>query len=435
MRKAARLKQNHLTRKERSALALAMLADEAFALHFLEDVFAAGHVAGTWGDASQRKGTHDYYNENGLDASTWDGKRIILVGDAYMRPEDADLAAVSVRRSLEQLLDVASGKIEIGHSNLKPLRSTPDSFNVCLNNLQPLQDIDNPQILSFLADVLIQTPVPGLANGLGELPRFRTELGTFIGVAPALQGRTLEGGFSPAQNTVGAVGGIDIGIRLGIGIEGVLNEAGDGLIFLDLGWRQDGTSTMKYGDSPILAEGAQFTSAIPGREAFITRLRLPFWLIPGDLVVLAPVLALIAPEALSTVGIQAVNGGLIPWQSGIATSIGRFQFVLGREIGVTFYGYGENKDALLIPHQGAAKKETIFIHFRSIQLDFPILEYRLFRSFSTDQGSSMIIQITAGVDIPNNVSVIVPESAKTPELRTVGYIGLRFAFDWRHYFK
>jgi len=47
-------------------------ADEAFALHFLEDTYAAGHVAGTWGDASQRKGTHDFYNANGLEVRTWD---------------------------------------------------------------------------------------------------------------------------------------------------------------------------------------------------------------------------------------------------------------------------------------------------------------------------------------------------------------------------
>ena len=58
------------------ALARAMLADEAFALHFMEDVFAAGHVAGTWGDVSQRKGTHDYYNESGLEVRTWQAARI-----------------------------------------------------------------------------------------------------------------------------------------------------------------------------------------------------------------------------------------------------------------------------------------------------------------------------------------------------------------------
>ena len=60
MQKATRLARENLAAEERSALAQAMLVDEAFALHFLQDVFAAGHVAGTWGDVSQRKGTHDH---------------------------------------------------------------------------------------------------------------------------------------------------------------------------------------------------------------------------------------------------------------------------------------------------------------------------------------------------------------------------------------
>ena len=46
-----------------------MLADEAFALHFLEDGFSAGHVAGIWGNAALRKGTHDYYDEHGLEVT------------------------------------------------------------------------------------------------------------------------------------------------------------------------------------------------------------------------------------------------------------------------------------------------------------------------------------------------------------------------------
>src|ERR1017187_8820312 len=39
----------------------AALADEAFALHFLEDSFAAGHLAGNWGTTAMRRGTHDFY--------------------------------------------------------------------------------------------------------------------------------------------------------------------------------------------------------------------------------------------------------------------------------------------------------------------------------------------------------------------------------------
>ena len=111
LQKATRLAHETLPPEERSALTRAMLADEAFALHFIEDTYAAGHVAGTWGDVSQRKGTHDYYNENGLEVSTWEGgaKTVVLMGDAHMRPEDAQRAAESVRLSLEQLLDTAVG--------------------------------------------------------------------------------------------------------------------------------------------------------------------------------------------------------------------------------------------------------------------------------------------------------------------------------------
>ena len=43
--------------------------------------------------------------------------------------------------------------------------------------------------------VLVTTPIPGLATGLGELPRFRSELGTFIGVVAAVRGNTINGGF------------------------------------------------------------------------------------------------------------------------------------------------------------------------------------------------------------------------------------------------
>ena len=47
-----------------------------------------------------RKGTHDYYNEHGVDTRTWEGRPIVLYGDARMRPEDRDRVAPSVRASL-----------------------------------------------------------------------------------------------------------------------------------------------------------------------------------------------------------------------------------------------------------------------------------------------------------------------------------------------
>ena len=95
LQKASRLASEQLAPSARQALARAMLADEGFALHFLEDTYAAGHVAGAWGDVSQRKGTHDYYNESGLEVFTWNGGNVsqVLMGDAHMRPQDAERAA------------------------------------------------------------------------------------------------------------------------------------------------------------------------------------------------------------------------------------------------------------------------------------------------------------------------------------------------------
>lgn len=67
LQKATRLAKEKLAQEERQALARSMLFDEAFALHFLEDIFAAGHIAGAWGNSAQRQGTHDLYNGAGLE--------------------------------------------------------------------------------------------------------------------------------------------------------------------------------------------------------------------------------------------------------------------------------------------------------------------------------------------------------------------------------
>src|SRR5262249_35892371 len=107
---AARLAYGDLAPAARAHDALAALADEAFALHFLEDSFAAGHMAGTWGKAAVRKGTHDYYNERGVEMVTWDGRRFVAQGDAYMRPQDAERAATAIRDSLTHLIAALDGK-------------------------------------------------------------------------------------------------------------------------------------------------------------------------------------------------------------------------------------------------------------------------------------------------------------------------------------
>ena len=428
--KASRLSRDGWSPAQRSALALAALADEAFALHFLQDSFAAGHVAGTWGHAALRKGTHNYYNERGLEAREWEGTSIVLRGDGYMRPEDAERVAEAVRTSLEEMLDAASGRGPTAGLPSDAVSALPDTFNVCTSITMPARTWD-PSLLPLFAAVIKDVPVPGLGPGPGgDLPRFRTELGPFIGVAVGGGGTWVGGGFGTTQTTGGAIGRLDGAVRLGLGLEGVLDEADDGLVFLDFGVRLDSASSMNITDDPIFAQRSALSDAIPSRPALTARLRMPFWLLPGDLLLASPLLA-IAPETYAKMAVVAANGGLIPWQTGIATPVGRFQFVLGREVGLAFYGFLDD-DRLFIPPTVPGVDLTL-VDLRSISVEFPILEYRPFRTFSQDQSASLVMQFFAGFDVPTSASVVSPAGAPAPDLKTIWQVGMRMVFDWRYY--
>jgi len=437
LQKASRLANEQLSPEERTALTRAMLADEAFAIHFLEDMYASGHIAGTWGDASQRKGTHDYYNANGLEAFTWSGgaASIMLMGDAHMRPEDAERTAVAVRVSLEQVLDTASGRqraTNIRHTPGAPAQ--PDTFDVCKNDTlpmrpEPMRVYREAYVLS--GEVLAPTPVPSLGQGLGAMPRFRAEVGPFIGIAGSIDARYMDGGFTDATAGNGWIGGVDLSFRAGLGLDGVLNESGDGLVFASIGLRGDSPSTNKYANNAFADQAGTLGAAIPARIGLSTRLRMPYYLIPGDLLFAAP-LYFLAPKTYQNMAVQAGNGGALGLQQGWATQFGRFQFVLGREIGATFYGLGTD-DTLLAP-PATPGGATRFVEFKSTFIDLPILEYRPYRSFDTTQSSELVFQLFAGADIPYGEKVNSPPGAPSPGLKTVYSIGLRLIFDWRRYF-
>ena len=429
--KATRYGSENLNPEEKTKLIQSALADEAFALHFLEDVFASGHIAGTWGEASVRKGTHDYYNERGLEVVSWDGTRMILKGDAFMRPKDEAIAANVVQLSLIQFLDAVSGKLQTENKDDEiASRNMPDSFNICSNNFMPVRKVD----VQFLVVILIKTPVPGLASGDGELPRFRSELGSFLGVSTSLNGAVINGGFGKQQTQWGTVGGVEVNLRYGFGLEGVLNEAGDGLVFIQAGWRLDGASSSQISSLYTANNANAITAVIPSRSAYNFRIRLPFYLLPGDLIYAGPLVYLFSHKSAAAMAIAAGNGGLIPWQSGIATSVGRFQFILGREVGVSLYGLSQTRPTLVIPV--ANTSQSTVITYKSTQLDFPVLEYLPFhRSFSQEQSSSLLIQFGIGVDLPYGPTVISPSNAPVPELKSVWQFNMRIIFDWRHYFE
>ena len=407
---ASRIAHSEGSAESRADAARDALADEAFSLHFLEDSFAAGHVAGNWGNSAVRKGTHDYYNERGVALDSWNGQRFVALGDSFMRQEDEDRTAGAVRDSLAQLLDVFAGKVELTRHRETAATIAPEGLDVCHEAHFPAfagQDAD----VAVMAPILAETPVPALGAGIGELPRFRAELGPFVGLTTAARIGALSGGFAATQNDVSSIGGLEANLRVGMGLEGVLNESSDGLVFAELGIREQTSSV----------------ATVPGGGAINIRFRAPFWLIPGDLIVLAPVLGLTSRPTL-----ESVNGGLIPWQAGIATRLGRFQVVLGREVGISFYHNGSD-NPLVIPMPNLPPSSATRLTLNSMQFEFPILEWRLFRRFSLNQSSGLMIQPYVGFDKPTGSSVVSPPGAPSPQLHTITTGGVRVVFDWRHY--
>ena len=98
-----------------------------------------------------------------------------------------------------------------------------------------------------------------------------------------------------------------------------------------------------------------------------------------------------------------------------------------REIGLTFYG--TNK-ILAPPASAAGSLQTV--DFKSIVLDFPIAEYRPYRSFSSNQSSSIVFQLFTSVDIPRHSEPIVIQGV-SQSMESVWSFGIRMVFDWRHY--
>ena len=422
---------------ERDAEVRRILALECFALHFLEDAFAAGHVAGSWGPAAERKGTHDYYNEHGIEADTWDNQPVILFGDAHMRPPDLERAGDVVRRSLDQLLAafVPDSAVRCDAvAVVLPQDISAGAFDACKATAMPGWVVPDA-IAGDLQDVVRLTPIPFRGQGYASLPRFRAEVGPFVGIASGVIAEGADGGFA-ANREGGLVGSLDVGLRLGFGLDALLGDSGDGLVFVQGGILLQSRSTGGCGTNcpsdPVLS---QFVPGLPARSAANFRLRVPFWLIPGDLLIAAPILAFANPKLLEKMAIVSADGGLIPWQTKLSTPVGSVQFVAGREVSVNLFGYLGGEDAFLAVSGRGPNGEPIFepVAFRSIEWNFPILELRPLREYGTRYSFSTLLQFGAGFDTPFDAHSLVP-GQPVPPLKTRYFGFVRLFFDGRRYF-
>jgi hypothetical protein len=311
-----------------------------------------------------------------------------------------------------------------------------DSFDICKSVTFPDRGVGLGSGRSaygpVLAEALLNTPVPGLGPGLGALPRARSEVGPFIGVAASINGRVVGGGFEESQDKAGLVAGLDLAFRVGVGLEGALGDAGDGLAFAQIGLTTDTVSTNKFSESGLGRLESSLSAAIPSRGAVSTRIRMPYYVIPGDLLWLSP-MYFFNKEKYAQIAVAASNGGVLGWQQAIATPFGRFQFVLGRELGVSWYGLFGDPQLLAPPVPPAIVPRAVV--FKSVYYEVPIVEYRPYRSFSANQSSAILFQLFAGADVPYGDKVVAPVGAPSPHLRTLWVVGVRMTFDWRYYWK
>jgi hypothetical protein len=421
---------------DRPAAALKILVTEGYALHWLEDAYAAGHVVGTWGSDAWRKGTHDYYNEFGFDGVTWGGEPAILFGDSFIRPADVARASDAVKRSLTQLAAALQPGDELGRMamdfGLPAVKIF--AFDSCLEEAQP-SVAGAAGIARHFTPMLQALPVPGRGEGEVHVPRFREELGPFIGAFASITGNLGWGGMG--TDTAQFFGSLSAGVRLGFGAESLTGSVGTGLAFVDAGITMQSAQTNPCdgGEVCSVIGTTSFFPRIPARTGLRLDLRLPFYLIPGDILILGPVLALASPAALSSVGVAAASGGLIPYERSFSIGVGWLQVVIGREVDTVLYGVLSDV-VILVPTGPPPSPESDLgaAKLRSIALTFPVLEWTPFRTFATQLVFASVIQLGFGVEIPLTTPIVYPSGYGNASLGPSWNVFIRGQFDGRYFF-
>ena len=420
---------------EKGDLARRALVAEGVALHFLEDSFSAGHYAAIWGGAAWAKGTHDYYSTIGLTTMTWRGDLFASHGDANMTEQDMKVAAVTVKRSLAQVASAAEGRMPLASRELSPAEREIEKLDFCKAEFLPPPPAD-VVARSATTMILQDTPVPAGGKDSIHPPRARADMGPFIGAISGYSLGTALGGYDSWSNAR-IRSEFEIGARVGLGLEGLLTRSMDGQIWLQAELVSDpvqldlGCSTC----TPYpLASGKRTDTAVPrvnSRTALKLSLRMPFYVVPFDLLILGPVLMLADPQAATSVVFASAAGGLIPIERKFETDIGTFQLMAGREVGFTLWGFtGHTNQFIYTPTTSSA--DVRLVNYDSLELDFPVFEYVPPRVFATTLSLAAVFQLGFSVEIPMNVAF--NDGSGPFSLGPSWNIYLRFRLDARKYF-
>jgi hypothetical protein len=380
---------------------------EGFADHFLEDVFSAGHFAGTWGIPAVRKGTHDYYCENGLVSQTWGGQRYSGHGDAFSTPEDFQHTSAAVRESLRQFIDAFSS-----HGN----KANPEAFSrdICRTKgfADPLPL--SPDERAKLDMVLNQTPIPDEGEDGVSVPRYRSEVGPFVSVSMGGRFGGATSGFSEGGDSLYGTKRFEGLLRLGYGTEGILSNRSDGTMFVEFGF---------------VGESDRYTNPrLDNRGGERFGLRTPFWILPGDMLLLVPILYFTGnTQALQNVAISASNGGILGLERRVGVPFGTLQLMVGRQIAISLFGYLWNDAPLITNAVG-----TTIGSYRSMEFDFPVIEYRIGHTFATKLAFNTTLQFGYALDVPNSVQ-FNSDVTNPPSMHNSSIVYLRLSLEAAKY--
>ncbi len=419
--------------ERRSRLARAMLVSEAFALHFLEDAFSAGHVIGAWGGNAQAKGTHDYYSVYGFPVTTWKGDEYPAHGDAFMTKEDLKRVGGAVSASLSQVIGVARGS-SLADDALEPI--SPErarklyALNACTAP-KVIETIKHETTLRMVARPLSYTIRASPGEDEVHAPRFRAEIGPFIGAGAGIDGSASFGGFDTESAAPRGSATSIIYAGIGYGLEGVIGRASDGLMELDFGIS---FSTPQFDASCENCRDernrAGVVARVPGRDGWLFRYRAPYWVVPGDLLLAGIFVLPFSFQTYLQMAVVAANGGALGLQNHILTPAGALQFMLGRELLVTFYNEEDN----FFRFNGGSPRDPAnytAINFGGLKLDVPVFAYKPFRSFSDTLTSAVTIQVGGTMDFPRGTTVVTGEEVSLGESYAVY---LRVSLENRMYF-
>ena len=156
---------------------------------------------------------------------------------------------------------------------------------------------------------------------------------------------------------------------------------------------------------------------------------MPFYVVPFDLLLLSP-LYLANPDMYKNICVGAGNGGFVPWQAGWATALGRFQIVLGREVGFTFYGL-RGTDEFVAPGDTPGSIHLVGVRSTAIRIAgarAPAIPPVL--------GQPELGTAPAAVHRGRHTARRPGRVAIGPAERSAAqhwFVGVRLAFDWRYY--